>query len=78
MAELGVGPPSLDRKALSADGLATAIAAMDNQRMRERARVISTLLRAEDGIAAAVSFVEKNCPAAVSERSLMGMSPLHR
>jgi UDP:flavonoid glycosyltransferase YjiC (YdhE family) len=78
MAELGVGPPSLDRKALSADGLAAAIAAMDDQRMRERARVIGTLLRAEDGIAAAVSFVEKNCPAAVSERSLMGMSPLYR
>jgi UDP:flavonoid glycosyltransferase YjiC (YdhE family) len=59
VAELGVGPPSLDRRTLSADRLAAAMVAMDNQAMRERARVMGALIRAENGIAAAVSFVEK-------------------
>lgn len=58
VAALGVGPPPLDRRTLSTDSLAAAVVAMDNQAMRERARVTGALIRAEDGVAAAVNFVE--------------------
>ena len=66
VAELGVGPPPLDRRILSADRLAAAVAAMDNQAMHERARVMGALIRAEDGVAAAVNFLESRSSGHVS------------
>lgn len=58
VAALGAGPAPLDRRTLSAEGLAAAIRAMDDPAMRGRARALGALVRAEDGAAAAVSFIE--------------------
>ncbi|MHA6687293.1 glycosyltransferase [Mesorhizobium sp. A556] len=58
VADLGVGPPPLDRKALSAESVAEAIVAMDDPQMRERAATLGAAIRQENGIAAAVKFIE--------------------
>ncbi|HBP28031.1 MAG: glycosyltransferase [Advenella sp.] len=59
VADLGVGPTPLDRKALSVDSVAAAIAAMDDPQMRERAAALGAAIGQENGIAAAVKFVEE-------------------
>jgi len=56
---LGAGPPPLDRKALTAESLAAAIVAMDDPRMRNRAAILGDAIRQEDGVAAAVDFIER-------------------
>jgi UDP:flavonoid glycosyltransferase YjiC (YdhE family) len=58
VADLGVGPPPLDRKTLSVESVAAAIAAMDDPQMCERAAVLGAAIRQENGIAAAVKFIE--------------------
>lgn len=57
--ELGAGPPTLDRKTLSAESLAAAIAAMDDPQMRNRAAALGAAIRQEDGVAAAAGFIER-------------------
>jgi UDP:flavonoid glycosyltransferase YjiC (YdhE family) len=64
VAELGVGPPPLDLKTLSADRLAASVMAMDDQPMRIRASALGALIRAEDGVTAAVNFIESKVPIA--------------
>lgn len=59
IAELGAGPPPLDRKALTAESLATAIAAMDTPPMRQRAAALGEAIRREDGVAEAVGFIDR-------------------
>ena len=59
IARLGVGPPPLDRKTLSAAKLAQAITDMDDARMRKRAVDLGAAIRAEDGVGAALAFVER-------------------
>ena len=59
IARLGVGPPPLDRKNLSAAKLAQAITEMDDARMRQRAVDLGAAIRAEDGVGTAVAFVER-------------------
>jgi UDP:flavonoid glycosyltransferase YjiC (YdhE family) len=59
IAELGVGPHPLDRKALTAEGLAAAIVAMLDPAMRGRAATLGAAIRQEDGVAAAVGFIER-------------------
>jgi sterol 3beta-glucosyltransferase len=56
---LGAGPAPLDRKTLSAAKLAQTIMAMDDAQMRKRAAELGAGIRAEDGVAAAVAFVER-------------------
>lgn len=56
--ELGVGPAPLDRKALSVEAITVAIRAMDDPAMRQRAAAIGEAVRAEDGVGAAVAFIE--------------------
>ncbi len=58
VAELGVGPDPLDPKALTVESLAAAIMAMDDLSMRSRAAALGTAIRKEDGVAAAVDFIE--------------------
>jgi sterol 3beta-glucosyltransferase len=58
VAALGAGPPPLDRRRLTADGLAAAITATDSPQMRGRAAAIGAAIQAEDGVAAAVRFIE--------------------
>lgn len=58
VARLGAGPPPLDRKRLSVESLAAAIAAMGGAAIRQRAAALGALIRAEDGVAAAVGFIE--------------------
>ena len=41
-----------------ADSLAAAIAAMDNPQMRERAAKLGAAIRGEQGVTAAVDFIE--------------------
>lgn len=58
IAELGVGPHALNRKTLSSESLAVAIAAMDDPQMRHRASSLGDAIRREDGVTAAVTFIE--------------------
>jgi UDP:flavonoid glycosyltransferase YjiC (YdhE family) len=59
IAELGVGPTPLNRKALTAEAVAAAMMAMDDPIMRSRAAALGTAIRNEDGVAAAVEFIER-------------------
>lgn len=56
--QLGVGPAPLDRKRLTVDAVAATLAAMDDPGMRQRAAAIGTEIRREDGVAAAIGFIE--------------------
>ncbi|AEQ50612.1 glycosyltransferase [Pelagibacterium halotolerans] len=58
IAELGAGPKALDRNSLSVEAVAGAIASMDNPDMRKRAAELGSAIGAEDGVAAAVAFIE--------------------
>jgi len=55
---LGVGPKQLDKNAMTADDLAAAFLTMDDFGMRTRAAEVGAAIRAEDGVAAAIGFVE--------------------
>jgi sterol 3beta-glucosyltransferase len=59
IARLGVGPPPLDRKTLSAAKLAQAIMDMDDTGMRTRAAELGGEVRAEVGVGSAVAFIER-------------------
>jgi UDP:flavonoid glycosyltransferase YjiC (YdhE family) len=59
IADLGVGPAPLNRKSLTAEALAAAIMATDDPIMRGRAAALGAAIRSEDGIAAAVEFIER-------------------
>ncbi len=60
LAELGVGTEPIPRKGLTVDSLAQAIQkAVTDQTMRQRAADIGTKIRAEDGIAQAVSVIQQ-------------------
>jgi sterol 3beta-glucosyltransferase len=56
---LGVGPRALDRKTLTVESLATAIMAMDDPAMRKRADALGEAVRSEDGLGAAIRFIEE-------------------
>jgi UDP:flavonoid glycosyltransferase YjiC (YdhE family) len=58
---LGVGPLAPDIKHLSVAGLTEAIIAMDDAAMKERASALGRAIRGEDGIAAAIGFIEETC-----------------
>jgi len=56
---LGVGPRAISRRALTVDGLASAIIiAQSSDRMRERASRLGALVRAEDGVARAIDRID--------------------
>lgn len=58
---LGVGPRPIPRKRLNADNLTQAITeAIENEEMRKRAAVLGEKIRAENGIARAVTIIEKS------------------
>ncbi|HZH50793.1 MAG TPA: glycosyltransferase [Microvirga sp.] len=57
--ELGAGPPPLDRKTLTVERLAAAIAAMGTPGMRRQAAALGEAVRQEDGVAQAVEFIER-------------------
>jgi UDP:flavonoid glycosyltransferase YjiC (YdhE family) len=60
VAELGVGPRPIARKRLTASRLARALReATARTDMRDRAAALGALVRAEDGVAAAVEVVER-------------------
>lgn len=61
IAQLGVGPPPLDRTTLSAESLASAMVAMDDSQMRLRAAALGDHIRKEDGVATAIPFIESVC-----------------
>ncbi|WP_342588833.1 glycosyltransferase [Neorhizobium tomejilense] len=56
---LGAGPLPLDRRTLSAAGLANALAAMDSAAIRGRAADLGTAIGREHGVEAATSFLER-------------------
>jgi sterol 3beta-glucosyltransferase len=58
-------------RALSADRLAAAIAAMGDPGMRERARALGERIRAEDGSGAAARFLERALAASARRRSFV-------
>lgn len=56
---LGVGPKPIDKKKLSSEGLAAAIVeATRNTFMQQRASQIGEAIRAEDGVASAIAFLD--------------------
>ena len=59
VAQLGVGPPPLDRRTLSVESLVAAIIRMDDPQMRQRAGALGAAIRDEDGVATAVHFIER-------------------
>ncbi|MCC7250437.1 glycosyltransferase [Hyphomicrobium sp.] len=61
MNELGVAPPPLDRKTMTADSIAFAIKAMSDADMRARANALGERVRQEDGVGMAVRFLEARC-----------------
>jgi UDP:flavonoid glycosyltransferase YjiC (YdhE family) len=58
VAALGAGPPALDRNSLSVDMLAAAFAATADPAMRARASVLGEAIRRDDGVGAAIDFIE--------------------
>ncbi|MFN0218838.1 MAG: glycosyltransferase [Hyphomicrobium sp.] len=68
VAELGVGPPPLNRKSMSADALAAAVKAMDDSELRKRAAHVGAALEQEDGVASAVNFIERTVHTYLSGR----------
>ena len=58
IAALGAGPAPLDRRSLSVESLAAAIAQMDDAQMRARANRLGDAIRREDGVTAAIEFIE--------------------
>lgn len=59
---LGCGPSPLERKELSAAAIARSISAMAEPEMREAARKLGSAIRREDGVSAAVRFIEGRIP----------------
>ena len=55
---LGVGPAGLDLHSMEADDIAASFRAMDDPQMRRRAARLGEAIRAEDGVAGAIAFVE--------------------
>lgn len=55
---LGVGPQALDKRKMTASDLAAAFDAMDNSAMRARAATLGAAIRSEDGVRAAIGFIE--------------------
>ncbi|MCP3142302.1 glycosyltransferase [Pyxidicoccus xibeiensis] len=58
MEMLGVAPPPIPRKQLTAQNLAAALAATDKPGPRTRAEQLGGLIRAEDGVGQAVRVIE--------------------
>jgi sterol 3beta-glucosyltransferase len=59
VADLGVGTAPIPRRQLTAENLATAISqAVNDRTMRDRAAAIGEIIRAEDGVARAISIIE--------------------
>ena len=58
--DLGAGPPSIEARKLSVDGLAAAIVqATGDAAMRRRATELGDAIRAEDGVTTAIAFLDK-------------------
>jgi UDP:flavonoid glycosyltransferase YjiC (YdhE family) len=55
----GVAPPALERKTLTADALASALATTQQPAMMQAAAVLGRAIRAEDGIAEAVRWLRE-------------------
>jgi sterol 3beta-glucosyltransferase len=55
----GVAPPAVERKALTADRLASALAATQHPAMIQRAMALGSAVRAEDGIGEAVRYLRE-------------------
>jgi UDP:flavonoid glycosyltransferase YjiC (YdhE family) len=58
LAELGVAPPPLDRRTLSVDAMVAAIKALNDPNIRNRAAAIGRLIRKENGVATAATFID--------------------
>lgn len=58
IAELGVGPPPLPRRRLSADRLAERLSRLRDPELRSAAAELGELVRREDGVGAAVALIE--------------------
>lgn len=55
--QLGVGPAALDKKQLTPEAIASAVAQMDDPTMRQRADALGDHIRAENGVAVAMDFI---------------------
>lgn len=64
VAALGAGPAPLDRRRLTVEALAAAFRATDDPAMRRRAGEIGAGIARENGVAAAVTFLERCAPRA--------------
>lgn len=60
--QLGAGPPPLNRKTLSTESLAASLIAMDDTQMHLQAAALGDHIRKEDGVTAAIRFIERTIP----------------
>ncbi|GHA29961.1 glycosyl transferase family 1 [Devosia pacifica] len=58
IASIGAGPPPIDRKTLTAEVLAAAFRAVGDPKMRDKAEEMGRLIREEDGVSAAIDFID--------------------
>ncbi len=65
VAQLGVGPAPIGKKAFSVETLNAAIREMDDPAMRKRAAGIGQAIASEDGLGAAVAFIEERLASAL-------------
>lgn len=63
VAALGVGPPPVPQRALSADWLSASIRAAERDDVRDRAAALGERIRAEDGVARALRTLQAPIPA---------------
>lgn len=59
VAALGVGPGALDKRRMTAEDLAAVFRSMDGPQMRRCAADLGAAIRAENGVAAAIDFIEQ-------------------
>lgn len=59
VAELGAGPPPVERASLSTETLANALTALDDPLLRRKAQSLSDAIKSDPGLEAAVDFLER-------------------
>ncbi|MEO8051379.1 MAG: glycosyltransferase [Acidobacteriota bacterium] len=71
VAKLGLGPPALNRKSLSADSVVAAIRFMEDSQVRHRAEDIARKIGQEDGVAGAADFIEARVRKTAGDQGLI-------
>ena len=74
VARLEVAPPPLNRRSLSVEDLVATITAMEHLSMRSKAAAIGEAIDTEEGVDAAIEFIEQRAGAAGGRTALQNRS----